>query len=160
MRSSAMRGLTYLDHEPAGTCFPWRFMPNATCLSHAQARGLTGAVRSLGKTLLPQPLCLLHQGMQFRRILDSRVKAQGLAIAPRAVADSYVALFDMVRSGGFSTVVPDTYAHLLEGLEWARLLPFEGEAERRRIGLVVMNRAPLGPLASAGLAAARALALV
>ncbi|MCC6940484.1 MAG: LysR family transcriptional regulator [Novosphingobium sp.] len=153
-------GLTYLDHEPAGNVLSVALHAERYLFVTRAGAGFDGRSAITWEDAVTQPLCLLHQGMQFRRILDSRVKAQGLAIAPRAVADSYVALFDMVRSGGFSTVVPDTYAHLLEGLEWARLLPFEGEAERRRIGLVVMNRAPLGPLASAGLAAARALALV
>lgn len=151
-------GLTYLDHEPAGNVLSVELHAERYLFVTRAGAGFDGRSTITWEDAVAQPLCLLHQAMQFRRILDSRVKAQGLAIAPRAVADSYVALLDMVRSGGFSTIVPDTYAHLLEGLEWARLLPFEGEAERRRIGLVVMNRAPLGPLASAGLAAARDLA--
>lgn len=151
-------GLTYLDHEPAGNVLSVALHAERYLFVTRAGAGFDGRSTITWEDAVAQPLCLLHQAMQFRRILDSRVKAQGLAIAPRAVADSYVALLDMVRSGGFSTIVPDTYAHLLEGLEWARLLPFEGEAERRRIGLVVMNRAPLGPLASAGLAAARDLA--
>lgn len=151
-------GLTYLDHEPAGNVLSVALHAERYLFVTRAGAGFDGRDAITWEDAVAQPLCLLHQGMQFRRILDSRVKAQGLAIAPRAVADSYVALLDMVRSGGFSTIVPDTYAHLLEGLDWARLLPFEGEAERRRIGLVVMNRAPLGPLASAGLAAARDLA--
>jgi DNA-binding transcriptional LysR family regulator len=152
-------GLTYLDHEPPGNVLSVALHAERYLFVTRAGAGFEGRGAITWEDAVTQPLCLLHQGMQFRRILDSRVKAQGLAIAPRAVADSYVALLDMVRSGGFSTIVPDTYAHLLEGLDWARFLPFEGESERRRIGLVVMNRAPLGLLASAGLAAARELAV-
>lgn len=153
-------GLTYLDHEPPGNVLSVALHAERYLFVTRAGAGFDSLPAITWEDAVAQPLCLLHQGMQFRRILDSRVNAQGLAIAPRAVADSYVALLDMVRCGGFSTIVPDTYAHLLDGLEWARLLPFEGESERRRIGLVVMNRAPLGPLASAGLAAARDLAVI
>src|SRR3546814_9301180 len=45
------------------------------------------------------PLCLLHQGMQNRRILDARLGERGLALRPVVTADSYVALFALVRQG-------------------------------------------------------------
>lgn len=150
-------GLTYLDHEPAGNVLSVALHTERYLFVSRAGAGFDGRSSISWVEAVSQSLCLLHQSMQFRRILDARIKAQGLAIAPRAVADSYVALLDIVRAGGFCTIVPDTYLHLLDGLEWARFLPFEGEVDQRRIGLVVMNRAPLGPLASAGLAAAREL---
>lgn len=150
-------GLTYLDHEPpanviAVPLYAERYLFLARAGSGFDARTSIGWEEAAA-----QPLCLLHQGMQYRRILDARLNARGLAIAPRVVADSYVALLAMVRSGGFSTIVPDGYAALMAGLEWARFLPFDEPEEARRIGLVVVNRDPMGPLASAGLATARLL---
>jgi DNA-binding transcriptional LysR family regulator len=102
-------------------------------------------------------LCLLHQGMQYRRILDERLGARGLAVAPRATADSHIALFAMVHSGAFATIVPDGYARLMAGLEWARFVPFDVPEAARRVGLVVVNRDPMSPMARAALAAARML---
>lgn len=152
-------GLTYLDHEPPGNVLSVP-LHSERYLFVARAGGALDRRAGIGwEEAVAQPLCLLHQGMQFRRILDARIKAKGLAMAPRAVADSYVALFDMVRSGGFCAIVPDTYANLMTGLDWATFLPLDEEVGLRRIGLVVMNRAPLGPLASVALSVARDLVL-
>jgi DNA-binding transcriptional LysR family regulator len=101
------------------------------------------------------PLCLLHQGMQNRRILDSYLATRGLAIAPRAMSDSYVALLALVRTNRFATIIPNSYAMMLEGLGWAHAIPLEGNYSASRIGLIVADRIPLNPLASAVLAAAR-----
>jgi len=76
------------------------------------------------------------------------------------VADSYVTLFDLVRSGGFCTIVPDTYASLLAGLERVRFVPLDEQDEPRRIGLVVVNRVPLSLMAGAALTVARDLVTV
>lgn len=151
-------GLTYLDHEPPANTVSialdaerYLFATRADAIDPAVTAVTWNMVTSL-------PLCLLHPSMQFRRILDSRMAALGLSIAPRAVADSYVVLLDMVRSGRFSTIVPHSYGDLLRGLEWARFLPIADEGEARRIGLVIINRTPLSFMVQAGLAAARTLA--
>src|SRR3546814_12288017 len=70
------------------------------------------------------PLCLLHQGMQNRRILDARLGERGLALRPVVTADSYVALFALVRQGRLCSIVPDSHAMLLDGLR----------SEERRVG--------------------------
>ncbi|NLR73258.1 LysR family transcriptional regulator [Novosphingobium sp. ERN07] len=148
-------GLTYLDHEPPGNVLSVA-LHQERYLFVTRSDGKCGALTKIGwEAAAHQPLCLLHQGMQFRRILDAQMRARGLAITPRVVADSYVTLFDLVRSGGFCTIVPDTYAHLLVGLSWAKFLPLDESEQPRRIGLVVVNRAPLSPMAGAAMAVAR-----
>lgn len=109
--------------------------------------------------VLEAPLCLLHQGMQNRRILDAHLAARGLALQPRAVADSYVALLAMVESGGFATIMPDSYGALVTPLEWARMLPFAEPVPSSRIGLIVPDRTPLSSLALAALSVAGMLRL-
>jgi DNA-binding transcriptional LysR family regulator len=103
------------------------------------------------------PLCLLHQGMQYRRILDREFARHGLSVNPAAIADSYISVFSLVRSGEFVSIVPDGYARLMQGLEWCRFLPLEPPAALRRVGLVVVNRDPLGSMARAGLTVAQQL---
>lgn len=148
-------GLTYLDHEPptdmlAVPLYAERYM----FLARAGA-GFDGRHRIGWDEAVRAPLCLLHQGMQNRRILDAHLAEHGLAPGPRATADSYVALLAMVRSGGFATIIPDSYAAMLGGLEWARMLRFEGVQPASRIGLVILDRKPVSPLAGVALIAAR-----
>lgn len=152
-------GLTYLDHEPPANVLVVPLYAEHYMFLVARGGGFDAHEAVSWNEACAQTLCLLHQGMQYRRILDERLAARGLAVTPRATADSHFALFDMVRSGAFATIVPDGYARLMAGVEWARFLPFDAPEEARRVGLVVVNRDPLGPMARAALAAARALEL-
>ncbi|MDM7928179.1 LysR family transcriptional regulator [Blastomonas fulva] len=152
-------GLTYLDHEPPANTLSIA-LDAERYLFVTRADGIDAAVTEASWQMIAStPLCLLHQSMQFRRILDARMAALGTSIVPRAVADSYVVLLDMVRSGRFSTIIPHSYGELLQGLDWARFLPIADEGDARRIGLVVMNRSPLSAVVQAGLSAARDLVL-
>ena len=152
-------GLTYLDHEPpadmlTSPLYAERYIFLARAGSGFNGRSSIGWTEAAGADL-----CLLHQGMQNRRILDTRLAERGLAIHPRVTADSYVALLAMVQAGGFATIMPDSYLARLPGLNWARILPFDDPAPASQIGVIVPNRSPLSPLAAAALAVARKVAL-
>lgn len=152
-------GLTYLDHEPPANML-------AAPLHSEQFVAIVGAgahrdpALDLGEevsweALAALPLCLLHQGMQNRRMLDRQFAQRGLSVSPRAIADNYVSLLSLVRSGSFVSVVPDAYAGLMAGAQWCRFVPVEPAAAPRRLGLVVVNRDPLGAMARAGLTVAQ-----
>lgn len=150
-------GLTYLDHEPPanGLTVP---LHEENYLFVARRGGRFDGLAAIDwADVAALRLCLLHQGMQFRRILDRQFADRGLSASPIAIADSYVALLAMVQAGDFATILPAAYAHLMAGQDWCVFLPFAQPAEPRRIGLVVVERDPLGPLARAGLLAAQAL---
>jgi len=152
-------GLTYLDHEPpaqviAAPLYAERAMFVARVGTGFDAR------KSVGwPDVLAQPLCLLHEGMQNRRIFDAHLAARGFAVHPGATADSYVALLAMVEAGGFATVVPEGYTALIPAGSWARVLPFDEPFPASRVGLVVLDRRPSSQLAQAALAAAHGLRL-
>lgn len=148
-------GLTYLDHEPPADMLNVPLYGERYMFVARRGAGFDDHDRISWEDAASAPLCLLHQGMQNRRILDAALAARGLAIAPRATSDSYVALLALVRSGGFATIMPDSYAAMLEELGWARFIPFEGEQAVSRIGLIVIDRAPLNPLSAAALTVAR-----
>ena len=116
---------------------------------------LAGRASVRWEALAAMPLCLLHQGMQYRRILDQQFAARGQSVGPRAIADNYVTMYALVRSGAFVSVVPDAYAGLIAGLDWCETAEIVPSAERRRLGLVVVNRDPLGAMARAGLTVAQ-----
>lgn len=142
-------GITYLDHEaPADVLVVPLYSERSIVVVAADAPFLPDAPVSW-QEIASWPLCLLHQGMQNRRILDLHLTAQGIALRPSVTADSYVALLAMVRSGAFAAIIPDSYSALLP--PWAR--PFEAETPlpSSRIGLIVPARSPAAPL---GLAAA------
>jgi DNA-binding transcriptional LysR family regulator len=152
-------GLTYLDHEPPSNALSIALDAERYLLVTRSDAIESSVSHATWEMVASRPLCLLHQAMQFRRILDARMSAVGISIAPRVVADSYAVLLDLARTGRFSTIVPNSYGDLLHGLDWARFLPIADEGDARRVGLVVMNRSPLSAMVQAGLCVARDLAL-
>jgi DNA-binding transcriptional LysR family regulator len=150
-------GLTYLDHEPPANMISAPLHAEQFIAIARHGAGLDAMDAVSWEALAGMPLCLLHQGMQNRRILDRQFAQHGLSVNPLAIADNYFSLFSLVHSGKFASIVPDAYAGLMAGLDWCRFVPIEPAAETRRMGLVVVNRDPLGPMARAGLNVAQEL---
>lgn len=150
-------GLTYLDHEPPANMLVAPLHNEQYRVVAARGSILDRAEAIRWDELATMPLCLLHQGMQYRRILDRQFAMRSLSLSPLATADNYVSLISLVRSGHFISIVPDGYAKLMAGLEWCHFLPITPSADLRRLGLVVVNRDPLGAMARAGLTVAQHL---
>jgi DNA-binding transcriptional LysR family regulator len=152
-------GLTYLDHEPPAEVIAVPLYAERAKFVARVGSGFDEHRSIAWQEVLAQPLCLLHEGMQNRRILDAHLAARALAVHPKATADSYVALLAMVESGGFATIVPEGYAALLPDVSWAHFLSFTEPFPASRVGLVVLDRSPSSQLAQAALAAAHGLCL-
>lgn len=149
-------GITYLDphatsdkiSEKLFTDHHILVMPKALAYSQEPVRSWAAAAKL--------PLCLLHSGMQNRRIIDAVFSHHGLSICPRATADSFVALLAMVRAGEFATILPESHQFMIEGMEWAEIAALDRQSAGSDIGMIVADRFPLNPLSSAALGAARA----
>lgn len=149
-------GITYIDHEPpAGVSITPLYVERPlVVVSEAHALADRGVIDFA--ELLDQPLCLLHEGMQNRRILDEQLAARGLSARAYATADSYVSLLAIARGGAFAVVMPDSYRALLP--EWARIVTIAAPYSSR-IGLIVPDQSPRSPLAAAAEAVAATLTL-
>lgn len=150
-------GITYIDHDPPANVIAIPLYAERPMLVVAQGHHLAQMEVTRFERALEEPLCLLHQGMQNRRILDEQLADRGLHAAPVATADSYVALLALTRSGAFCTIMPDSYRVLLP--DWAHTLSFEEPSFSSRIGLIVPDRLPRSPLGEAAAAVARELDL-
>ena len=152
-------GLTYLDHEPPADVLSVPLFSERYRLVVREGHSLAGRSAITVADAAELPLCLLHQGMQNRRILDARLAERGLALRPLVTADSYIALLGLVQHGRLCSIIPDSHATLLRGLSWARTQPLPNMEEGSRVGVIVSNSAPMGPLAQAVLGVARDLRL-
>jgi DNA-binding transcriptional LysR family regulator len=106
------------------------------------------------------PLCLLTPDMQNRRIIDDLFVDGGAGKpATKVETNSVMALVAHVRSGEWSSVVPNTFLMLVghgnAPLQGLRAIPLVEPRATQTIGLVVSNREPLAPLAHALLKSAR-----
>jgi len=152
-------GVTYLDHEPpAQVVSVPLYAERSVFLKSAADPSNRAGVISVDEAL-SHPLCLLHAGMQNRRILDGHLAGRGLAAHPCATADSYTALMAMVESGTCASIVPDAYARLLPTERWARVLKFTDPLPPSRIGLIISDRSPTSRMAKTAILAARNLVL-
>ncbi|MGD9810866.1 MAG: LysR family transcriptional regulator [Sphingobium sp.] len=118
--------------------------------------GLFGGLSQIGwEQAAASPLCLLHTGMQNRRILDAWLASIGLSVEPEMIADSYATLLTLVESAGMNSILPDSFAAMLPVDGHVTILPFVKPAPPNRIGLVVFGREPVPSVARAALRAAR-----
>jgi DNA-binding transcriptional LysR family regulator len=148
-------GLTYLDHEMPANALSAALHHEQYVLAARRGTGFDDRTSLSWQEAAGLPLCLLHQGMQYRRILDRQFAQLGLSVGPRVIADSHITMLAMVHSGEFVTILPDAYAELMAGLDWCCFLDITPAAEARRIGLVVINRDPLGAMPRAALSVAQ-----
>jgi DNA-binding transcriptional LysR family regulator len=140
-------GLTYLHNEPPAQVLSvplyreyFRF---AACADSALAQ----RDRITWTEAAAAPLCLLHQGMQNRRILDAHLATLGIEVHPVAIADSYVTLLSLVAAGEGHTILPHSYGALLPTSERIRMIDFIDPAVPHEIGLIVHDRPLLSPIA-------------
>lgn len=142
-------GLTYLDNEP---------VENVRCLSlyherylFACHRGHPFAARAAvtWADAVTQPLCLLSDDMQNRRILDGVAAGAGLEIRPKVVSNSFLGVASHLRNGGWCAIVPHTFAFIFGGTEDLALREMVEPSHRQLIGLVLADRVPQSPMAAA-----------
>jgi DNA-binding transcriptional LysR family regulator len=152
-------GLTYLDNEPLGQT---RTLP----LYWERYRLLTSVHLPLGdrdtvswKEVAEIPLCLLTPDMQNRRIIDRLLGGAGPPHPPMLESNSMVVLAAHVRTGQWSSIIPETFAEVLGLSEPLRSIPIVEPQEVQRIGLVLPRREPMPPLTRALVAEASRLAL-
>ena len=153
-------GLTYLDNEPLRNVRALPLYRERYMLLTPTGGAFDGLARVTWREAVRLPLCLLAGDMQNRRIVD-RLFAEGGAGKPRVAIEtnSVLALVAHVRSGQWSSVIPQTFLGLLGGngaaLTGLNTVPLIEPEASHTVGLVLNEREPLAPLARAFLKSAR-----
>ncbi len=142
-------GITYVDNEPVHHVQTTPIGPETYVLLTP-----AGASDSMGETVTwsdaaSLPLCLLDHSMQNRRILDAVFERAGARPNARIETNSMMSVYCYLRSGYWSSVVPQSFVEWLApppGLRIARLIEPE---VTKTIGLVIADRDPIPPLLAA-----------
>jgi DNA-binding transcriptional LysR family regulator len=142
-------GLTYLENEPLSNVRQKR-------LYHERYLFVTHAGSPLARTkevtwraAAGEKLCLLHESMQNRRVLNKLTEALGLKLKPTITSDSFLAVCSHVSSGEWSSIVPHTFSLIFAGWKELALIKLVDPVHSQAIGLVTSDRDPLSPLAQA-----------
>ena len=145
-------GITYLDNEPLRHV---RRLPlyREGYLLFTPADGPLGRrKRVTWSEAAETPLCLLTPDMQNRRIIDEVFKSAGAAPVPEIETNSMITLYAHVRSGRWSSVMPQAMVDVFGVPEGLAAVPLVEPDHGHDIGLVTSDRDPPTPMARALLA--------
>jgi DNA-binding transcriptional LysR family regulator len=151
-------GITYLDNEGLGRV-------ETVPLYRERFRFVTAADGEFGERrevswgeLARRPLCLLTPDMQNRRIVDRILASVGVTAAPSLESNSLIVLFMHVRTGRWSSVMPERFFEAIGLPNNVRAIPLVAPEAVYSIGLVVAQREPASQLVAALVTEARMIA--
>ena len=142
-------GITYLDNEPLHQV---RRLPlyREGYVLFTPAEGPLGERATASWTEAAEmPLCLLTPDMQNRRIIDEIFQGVGATPTPEIETNSMITLYAHVRSGRWSSVMPQAMVDVFGVPEGLSALPLVEPDLRHDIGLVTSDRDPPTPMARA-----------
>jgi DNA-binding transcriptional LysR family regulator len=146
-------GITYLENEPLDNV---RRVP----LYHEHYTFVTRREHPLAKRrsvtwseAASERLCLLSEDMQNRRIVNHVLASNGITITPSVVSNSFLGIYSHLRHGEWSSIVPHTFSYMFGGMRDLVAIELVEPKHSHLIGLVLSNREPASPMASALLAA-------
>jgi DNA-binding transcriptional LysR family regulator len=94
-------------------------------------------------------LCLLSEDMQNRRILTQLASSIGVTLAPLVVSNSFLGIYSHLRQGGWSSIVPHTFSYIFGGTPDLVAIDLIDPVHTQAVGLVLSNRDPPSPMATA-----------
>ena len=145
-------GITYLENEP---------LENVRRIPLYQERYVFVAHpshRFADRHTLPwaeavqERLCLLSEDMQNRRIIDNVAASLGLPLKPAVVSNSFLAVCAHIRRGVWASIVPHTFFNVFGRTPDLVMIDLVQPIHSQAVGLVLSNRDPLSPMASAVIA--------
>ncbi|MFD1701929.1 LysR family transcriptional regulator [Methylopila henanensis] len=152
-------GVTYLDNEPLGRV-------SVVPIWREGYRLVTSADDTFGdrdkvtwREVSRLPLCLLTPNMQNRRIVETLLREAGGSPSPTLESNSTEVLLSHVRTGAWSSVLPQSFGDSVSLPPKIRSIPIVEPEVVHTVGLVVPHRDPTTPATTALVATAKALAV-
>ncbi|HEY7635073.1 MAG TPA: LysR family transcriptional regulator [Gemmatimonadales bacterium] len=142
-------GITYLDNEPLARVRAIPLYREQYLLITPAGGPLAGRTRVTWREAATLPLCLLTPDMQNRRIVNGHFADAGAAVQPALETNSVFTLCALVRSGYWSSVLPHGFLPVLSGADGIATLRLDGPSAAHTVGVVVSDREPLQPAATA-----------
>jgi DNA-binding transcriptional LysR family regulator len=142
-------GLTYLDNEPLLHVRRRELYRERYLFVTSAASPLAASEAITWQEAAGENLCLLHESMQNRRVLNNLASSIGLSLQPSVTTNSFLAVCSHVCDGAWASIIPHTFAYIFANCDQLRLIELVEPVHSQSIGLVVSDRDPLTPLAQA-----------
>ena len=140
-------GVTYLDNEPLAGVRAIPLYRERYFLFTASGGPFQGRASVSWREAAETALCLLTPDMQNRRILNGHFRDAGAAPRPSVETNSVITLCAHLRTGQWSSVLPQTFFPLFGDPSGLRAIPMKDPDVSHSVGLVVPDREPLTPSA-------------
>ncbi|HET7468720.1 MAG TPA: LysR family transcriptional regulator [Gemmatimonadales bacterium] len=140
-------GVTYLENEPLAGVRAIPLYRERYFLFTAASGSFRERQSVSWREAAGTPLCLLTPDMQNRRILNSHFRDADAEPRPSVETNSVLTLCAHVRSGQWSSILPQGFLSLFGDTADLRVLPLVEPAVSHSVGLVVPDREPLTPSA-------------
>lgn len=142
-------GLTYLENEPLEHVERLPLYHERYVFVCRNRHPLAGRQRLSWAEAATQPLCLLSEDMQNRRILNGIAASAGVLIRPSVVSNSFLAVCSHIRSGRWCSIVPHTFFYILGDKTDLVSIELVEPEHRQALGLVISDRSPRSPMTRA-----------
>lgn len=150
-------GITYLENEPLGRVTSVPLYAERYHLITARNGRFSDAKSVTWKDVSDLRLCLLTPDMQNRRIINQHFSEAGVTVKPTLESNSMIVLFSHLRTGRWSSIMPQNAAESFGFPEEIDSIPITEPDTNHVVGLIATHREPYTPLVSALLHEARAL---
>jgi DNA-binding transcriptional LysR family regulator len=140
-------GVTYLDNEPLTGVRAIPLYRERYFLFTAAVGPFRGRPSVSWREAAQTPLCLLTPDMQNRRILNAHFRDAGAEPRPSVETNSVLTLCAHLRSGQWSSVLPQSFFSLFDDTSDLRAIPLLEPEVSHSVGLVMPDREPLTPSA-------------
>ena len=142
-------GLTYLDNEPLQQVRSKPVYAEEYVFLTPEAGPYAARETITWAEAAQADLCLLTPDMQNRRIIDGIFRSVGKAPKPAVETNSIFNLCSHTSSGQWSSIVPRPLLHFFGMPQRTRAVRLVEPEASRTIGLIMADREPASPLASA-----------
>jgi DNA-binding transcriptional LysR family regulator len=146
-------GVTYLDNEPLENVRRTPLYRERYAFVVNRDHSLAARATVTWAEASAERLCLLSEDMQNRRILDKLAASIGVAIKPTVVSNSFLGVCSHLRHGEWASIVPHSFFYVFGEAPDLACLDLVDPIHTQSIGLVLSDREPPSPMASALLAA-------
>lgn len=142
-------GITYLDNEPLERVRRVPLYHERFVFIAKRDHPFNGRTSVTWREAARERLCLLSEDMQNRRIINRLAQAAGTAVEPMVTSNSFLGLCAHLRHGGWASIVPDTFLYVFGGTPDLFAIDIVEPQQEQSIGLVLSQRDPASPMATA-----------
>lgn len=142
-------GFTYLDSEPMLRVRRLPFYVERFAFATRRTAKYGDRTSVTWREAAGEPLCLLSDDMQNRRIMDRVFHSLGLDPKPQIITNSFLAVQSHLRNSEWSSILPHTFAYLLGDSDEIVVIPLVEPIRMETVGLVVPDRETQSPMVKA-----------